>query len=44
MQRAEGGGGTTGGIKKKRPKKRAKGEKSHKQRQVAARLGLAREA
>ena len=44
MQRAEGGGGTTGGIKKKRPKKRAKGEKSHTQRQLAARPGLAREA
>ena len=39
-----GGSSIQGAIKKKRPKKRAKGEKSHKQRQVAARLGLAREA
>jgi hypothetical protein len=36
--------GLTGGIKKKKPKRRAKGEKSQKQRQVAARPGLAREA
>ena len=42
VQRAEGGGGSTVGIKK--PKKRAKGEKSHTQRQLAARPGLAREA
>jgi hypothetical protein len=38
------GGGLTGAIKKKKSKRRAKGEKSHKQRQVAARPGLAREA
>ena len=44
MQMAEGGGGVTAGIKKKKPKRRAKGEKSHKQRQDAARPGLAREA
>ena len=44
MQRAEGSGGVTAGIKKKKPKRRAKGEKSQKQRQVAARPGLAREA
>ena len=31
-----GGSSIQGAIKKKRPKKRAKGEKSHKQRQVAA--------
>ena len=36
--------GLTGGIKKKKSKRRAKGEKSHKQRQDAARLGVAREA
>jgi hypothetical protein len=36
--------GLTGGIKKKKSKRRAKGEKSQKQRQVAARPGLAREA
>jgi hypothetical protein len=36
--------GLTGGIKKKKPKRRAKGEKSHTQRQLAARPGLAREA
>ena len=44
MQMAEGCGGVTAGIKKKKPKRRAKGEKSQKQRQVAARPGLAREA
>jgi hypothetical protein len=44
MQMAEGCGGVTAGIKKKKPKRRAKGEKSHKQRQDAARPGLAREA
>jgi len=44
MQRAEGGCGAANGIKKKKPKRRAKGEKSQKQRQVAARPGLAREA
>ena len=35
----EGGSGSTGGIKKKRPKKRAKGERSQRQRQDAARPG-----
>ena len=45
LQHAEGGSGLTGGIKKKRPpRKRAKGEKSRKQRQDAARPGWAREA
>ena len=38
------GGGLTGAIKKKKSKRRAKGEKSYKQRQDAARPGLAREA
>ena len=36
-QRAEGGSGSTGGIKKKKPRRRAKGAASHIQRQVAAR-------
>jgi hypothetical protein len=44
MQRAEGSGGVTAGIKKKKPKRRAKGTKSQKQRQDAARPGLVREA
>ncbi len=44
MQMAEGGSSSKGGIKKKKPRRRAKGEKSHKQRQDAARPGLAREA
>ena len=42
MQRVEpleGGSGSIGGIKKKRPKKRAKGERSQRQRQDAARPG-----
>jgi hypothetical protein len=38
------GGGLTGAIKKKKSKRRAKGKKSYKQRQDAARPGLAREA
>ena len=38
------GGGLTGVIKKKKPKRRAKGTKSQKQRQDAARPGGAREA
>ena len=37
VQRAEGGSGSTGGIKKKKPRRRAKGAASHIQRQVAAR-------
>ena len=44
MQMAEGCGGATAGIKKKKPKRRAKGTKSQKQRQDAARPGLVREA
>jgi hypothetical protein len=38
------GGGLTGAIKKKKSKRRAKGTKSQKQRQDAARPGGAREA
>ena len=37
-------GGLTGGIKKKKPRRRATGAQSHKQRQDAARPGGAREA
>jgi hypothetical protein len=44
MQRAEGGGGVTAGIKKKKPKRRAKGTKSQQQRQDGKRPGGAREA
>ena len=44
MQHADGGGGSTAGIKKKRPRKRAKGTKSQHQRQDSKRPGRAREA
>ena len=38
------GGGLAGGIKKKKSRRRATGAQSHKQRQDAARPGVAREA
>jgi hypothetical protein len=38
------GGGLTGAIKKKKSRRRATGAQSHKQRQDAARPGVAREA
>jgi hypothetical protein len=44
LQRAEGGGSSTGGIKKKRPRRRAKGALSRQQRRDAEGPGLAREA
>ena len=40
----EGGSSIQGGIKKKKPRRRAKGALSHQQRQDAARPGWAREA
>ena len=44
MQRVEGDSGSTGANKQRKPKRRAKGEKSQQQRQDGKRTGGAREA